>query len=113
MAPTNEPQPLFIPLSRQFWTLFSSGQKDTEYRRYGPKWNEDVCTIGRRVTLSNGYTRRRISGTIRSFIVRRLYQCYPSEQVELKELWQELTRNSKIACIGIDVVTDDTADREE
>lgn len=109
MAPTSETKPLFIPLSRQFWALFASGQKDIEYRRYGPKWNEKVCTIGRQVTLSNGYTQRRISGTIRSFIVRRLYQFNPSEQLELKEVWPALPRDAKIACIGIDVVTESDA----
>ena len=58
-------KPLFIPLKAQFYEAFENGTKDTEYRKYGPRWNADTCFIGRKVTLSYGYgKKRRLSGEI-------------------------------------------------
>ncbi len=59
---------LFIPLRREYFDAFESGEKKEEYRPYGPRWNERTCRIGRRVVISLGYgTQRRLTGTITGF----------------------------------------------
>ena len=60
-------KPLFIPLKREFYTAYACGQKFFEVRRYGPRWNERVCPVGRKVILSCGYSGSRLRGTIHSF----------------------------------------------
>jgi hypothetical protein len=35
--------------------LSCDGTKDTEYRLYGPRWNERTCSIGRPAVISKGY----------------------------------------------------------
>lgn len=61
-------RPLFIPLNREYFEAFERGEKTTEYRVYGPRWNERTCTIGRRVTLSLGYGKqRRLTGRVARF----------------------------------------------
>ena len=47
--------PLFIALRREHFEAFRNGTKRTEYRAYGPRWNERTCMYGRKVTLSLGY----------------------------------------------------------
>lgn len=65
-------KPLFIPLKREFYFAFVSGRKDTEYRRYGSRWNERTCRIGRRVILSKGYSGSRRTGEIMGFERKRM-----------------------------------------
>lgn len=56
---------LFIPLKREYYEAFRTGEKKTEYRKYGPRWNETTGYRGRRVTLSLGYGRKhRLFGKI-------------------------------------------------
>lgn len=59
-------KPLFIPLRTEWFRKFESGEKDTEYRAYGPRWNERTCRVGRPATISHGYSgkylRRRVTG---------------------------------------------------
>ena len=58
-------KPLFIPLKGEYFDAFEAGTKDTEYRKYGPRWNCDTCYAGRKVTLSYGYgKKRRLRGEI-------------------------------------------------
>jgi hypothetical protein len=64
-------RPLFIPLNGEYFDLFESGAKDTEFRKYGPRWNETTCWVGRLVTLSRGYSGRRLVGRIVGFERRR------------------------------------------
>lgn len=67
---STEEKPLFVPLKTQYYEEFVSGDKDTEYRKYGPGWNEKTCPIGRPVVISKGYGKyRRSKGVIRSFEV--------------------------------------------
>lgn len=77
-------KPLFIPLYREHFEAFAGGRKRHEFRRYGARWNERTCWIGRRVTLSCGYGKKhRIDAWIVSFtrepidavpeLVRRIY----------------------------------------
>lgn len=62
------PKPLFIPLKTAYFEAFAKGEKTTEYRPYGPRWNERTCPVGRKVTLSHGYGKaRRLTGTIIAF----------------------------------------------
>lgn len=62
-------KPLFIPLRTQWFREFESGSKDTEYRVYGPRWNERTCRVGRRATVSHGYSGARLSRTVRGFSI--------------------------------------------
>lgn len=64
--------PLFIPLKAKWFDQFVSGEKRSELRRYGPRWNERVCRVGRPVVLSKGYGKEsRIAGVIEAFYRRR------------------------------------------
>ena len=61
-------KPLFIPLKTEFFEAFENGTKDTEYRLYGKRWNEHTCRIGRKVTISHGYgKKRRLHGVVAGF----------------------------------------------
>lgn len=61
-------KPLFIALKGEFYDDFINENKDTEYRIYGPRWNERTCPVGRRVVISRGYGKRyRSAGTIIGF----------------------------------------------
>jgi len=57
--------PLFIPLKTEFYRAFQDGTKLEEFRVNGPRWNLNTCQIGRRVTLSHGYSSaERMTGVI-------------------------------------------------
>lgn len=58
-------KPLFVPLKTEWFCAFKSGSKTTEYRLYGPRWNERTCVKGRAVTLSHGYSGARLRATVR------------------------------------------------
>lgn len=61
-------KPLFIPLKAEFFDAFERGEKTTEYRKRGPRWNDMTCSMGRRVVLSRGYGKqRRLTGEIVGF----------------------------------------------
>ena len=49
-------KPLFIPLRTEWYRQFEAGTKDTEYRAYGPRWNEETCRVGRKAILARGYS---------------------------------------------------------
>lgn len=51
-------KPLFIPLRTEWFRKFADGTKSTEYRAYGPRWNERTCRAGRAATVSHGYGKR-------------------------------------------------------
>ncbi|WP_428383671.1 hypothetical protein [Nevskia ramosa] len=59
---------LFIPLKTKFYREFERGDKTTEFRPYGPRWNERTCAIGRPVVLSMGYGKgQRLRGVVAAF----------------------------------------------
>lgn len=61
-------KPLFIPLNTEYFNQFLIGEKTSELRLYGPRWNEHTCFIGRDVTLSKGYGKyHRLHGVISEF----------------------------------------------
>ena len=67
-----QPKSLFIPLKTLYYEQFAAGAKTIEYRKYGPRWNERVCKVGRPVTLSKGYGKRhRLNGVITAFCKSR------------------------------------------
>lgn len=49
-------KPLFIPLRTKWFIAFVTGEKDTEYRAYGARWNERTCRVGRPATIAHGYS---------------------------------------------------------
>jgi len=58
---------LFIPLKTEWFREYESGQKTVEYRIYGARWNERACAVGRPVTLSHGYSGRRMQAEVSGF----------------------------------------------
>ena len=62
-------KPLFVPLRTEWFKQFESGAKDTEYRAYGPRWNERTCRVGRAATVSHGYSGKRLARTVTAFSI--------------------------------------------
>lgn len=62
-------KPLFIPLKTEWFRMFEDGTKDTEYRAYGPRWNENTCRVGRAVTVSHGYSGKRLGRHVAAFSI--------------------------------------------
>lgn len=61
-------KPLFVPLKTEYFNAFADGSKTDELRRYGPRWNEKTCAVGRDVVLSKGYGKHsRMNGRIWKF----------------------------------------------
>lgn len=92
-------KPLFIPLKAEFFDAFQAGSKNKEYRRYGARWNEKTCPIGRPVILSRGYGKAaRLAGLVTSFEV--------STKPTKTRAWKACygSRRSKAAIIGIEVL---------
>lgn len=76
-------KPLFIPLKAKYFDAFASGDKDTEWRNYGPRWNEATCREGRRVILSRGYGKQsRLAGVVVGFEKREGVET-PARVIEL------------------------------
>jgi hypothetical protein len=67
----NGTKPLHLRLRFVWFDAFASGSKQHEWRRYGDRYNERTCAIGRPVILGRGYTPERLTGTITSFDVKR------------------------------------------
>lgn len=62
-----EEKPLFIPLRTEWFRKFEDGSKTTEYRAYGPRWNERTCRVGREAVVSHGYNGKRLRRRVKSF----------------------------------------------
>lgn len=93
-------KPLFIPLKTEYYEAFVSGEKDTEYRKYGPGWNERTCRVGRSVVISKGYGKQnRRNGVIRSFDIidgftlpgDSVKKCYGTKDIQLAAIGIDLT----------------------
>lgn len=67
-------RPLFVPLRTAEFEAFERGAKTVEFRRLGPQYNERTCPPGRAVTLSLGYSGRRLSATIVAVAIERASQ---------------------------------------
>lgn len=95
-APVLDMKPLFIPLKREHFEAFKSGEKETEFRPHGRRWNSNTCRIGRLVTLSLGYGKaNRLTGRVVGFEVSRT----PS----LRPKWRAIYGNAiaDVSCIHI------------
>lgn len=91
----SEQKPLFIPLKSEYFEAFRTGEKESELRRYGPRWNEKTCEMGRAVILSKGYGKgARLNATVTDFEKRRgadfgglgriaIMACYGTLDVEI------------------------------
>ena len=90
-------KPLFIPLKTKWFRDFESGAKMTEYRAYGPRWNERTCRVGRHAILSHGYSGDRLLRTVTRFNVID-YKNAPRAAQEI------FPSASHIAAIGLSVL---------
>jgi len=91
---------LFIPLNTEYYNQFESGEKDTEYRILGPRWNLKCIWIGRKVTISKGYGKQnRIKGEVTDLkIIER--GCLPeSVQNDLDKIYSE--DKTTVICITV------------
>ncbi len=92
--------PLFIPLKAEYFDAFAAGTKQDELRRYGPRWNERVCWIGRPVVLSRGYGRQhRLVARIASFKRQPGTTFGSTYRASIERLYGTLDLD--IACIGL------------
>lgn len=62
-------KPIFIPLRREYFLAFERGEKRVEFRAYGSRWNEHQLVHGRSVTLSLGYSGRRLVSRIVAYSI--------------------------------------------
>lgn len=90
---------LFIPLRHYWFWAFDTHSKDTEYRAYGPRWNERTCRVGRRATLSLGYSGPRMERVVSSFRVLDWSDAPP----EAQDIYPLATH---IAAIGLATLPD-------
>lgn len=98
-------KPLFIPLMTKHFNAFKDGSKPTEYRLYGPRWNEKNCYPGRLATLSKGYGKKhRLSGIVRDFQRLPVHQLPEQVQRDVEEIYGPGEHD--IAAIGIDPFPD-------
>lgn len=81
MTDESNEKPLFIPLAREWFEKFKSGEKRVEYRFHNARWNRRTCRVGRAVTLSLGYSKReRLHGKITDFDHVPFYKLPAAEQ---------------------------------
>ena len=108
----NDPMPetpLLIPLKTEWYEAFASGKKVDELRRYGPRWNEKTCRVGRPVTLSKGYGRaHRMHGVVRDFQRHPARSFGEEYQAAIVDTYGTLDLD--IACIGITLNKGDGSD---
>lgn len=97
-------RPLFIPLATEHFNRFKSGVKKLEFRKYGNRWNEQCCTVGRAVTLSRGYGKyERLAGVVVSFDRITAADLSAEDSAAMRKLFGDLG-TFEIARIGIDLV---------
>ncbi len=93
-------KPLFIPLASAYFEAFLAGKKREELRRYGPRWNERTCRIGRAVVLSKGYGKRhRLIGRVEGFKRQRGETFGSRHRASIQRIYNTL--DLEIACIRI------------
>ena len=82
----------------------TGGGKTTEFRPYGPRWNERTCPVGREVVMSHGYgTKRRLRGVVAGFersaeptMTDAWRKCYGDRAGEAACIRVELTHNAQV-----------------
>lgn len=93
-------KPLFIPLKTRYYEAFINGSKTEELRRYGPRWNEKNCAVGRDVVLSKGYGKQhRIAAKVWKFKQQHGSLFGSTYKAEILNVFGTL--DIQIACISI------------
>ncbi|KJS02227.1 MAG: hypothetical protein VR65_06165 [Desulfobulbaceae bacterium BRH_c16a] len=93
-------KPLFIPLIKKYFEDFAAGKKKIELRRYGKRWNEKTCTVGREVVLSCGYGKKnRLRGRICKFRKQCGTAFSPGYQNDIRQVYGSVEID--IACLSI------------
>lgn len=86
-------KPLFIPLKSEFYEAFERGDKHSELRLYGPRWNEKTCPAGRPVILSKGYGKQnRLQGVVIEFLKRDAKTFGSTYRVSVERLYGTLEK---------------------
>lgn len=95
---------LFIPLKTEFYDAFVLGIKGSEYRPFGPRWNNDTCYPGRPVTISCGYGKaKRETGIISDVAVFHWADLPPRIITILDNLYSDIPPDLHIIKITIDL----------
>lgn len=95
-------KPLFIPLNTKYFDAFADGRKTEELRRYGPRWNENTCKVGRDVVLSKGYGKKhRMTGRVWKFTRSHGSTFGRTYKAAILDVFGTL--DIEIACITIDL----------
>lgn len=95
-------KPLFIPLNTEYFDAFADGSKTEELRRYGLRWNENTCKVGRDVVLSKGYGKRhRMTGRVWKFTRQHGSTFGSTYKAAILDVFGTL--DIEIACITIDL----------
>lgn len=96
-------RPLFIPLKTEYYELFESGRKKAELRKYGTRWNERTCAIGRPVILSKGYgIKHRIAGKIIDFKKKSACDIDPIHRLAIQKIYGDLDIDIAVIYIECD-----------
>lgn len=82
----------FLPLKKKYFEEFLSGEKTTEYRRYGGRFREHNFPIGAIVRIGCGYSGPRIHAIIQKVECARLEDIDPSEIASCRELYGDDAR---------------------
>jgi hypothetical protein len=91
-------KPLFVPLKTAYFEGFKNRTKTTEYRPFGPRWNERTCRVGREVVLSKGYGKaHRLKGRIVGFRTSQ----EPTQTKAWRDCYGDLI--ALAACIEIEI----------
>ena len=97
---------LFIPLKHCFYDDFIKGNKQTEYRLFGPRWNHKTCFVGRSVTLSSGYGKsKRAYTAIKAVEIKKRYELSGDVQDAIIHCYTA-TPETEIICIHMEPVHD-------
>ncbi len=95
-------KPLFVPLKTEHYRLFEGGGKTHEFRKYGPRWNERTCVIGRPIVLSRGYGKAdRLAGKIVWFAKVQPKDIGGLNRIAMRALYGDL--DFEVADIGIEL----------
>lgn len=93
---------LFIPLKTEYYEAFSNGSKREELRRYGSRWNEKTCTVGRPVILSKDYGKQsRMTGRILKFKRQHGTTFGSTYRADILDVFGTL--DIEIACVAIEM----------
>jgi hypothetical protein len=99
VSPHN-PGDLFVPLRGEWFDAFEAGTKTWEHRLLHRGWNETNCVVGRRVTLSRGYSGRRLYGVITDVKVQ------PIDATEARSVYPDAPIDARVISFQI-VLGDD------